>query len=336
MTPAAMSAPTVDDIRCARKVISGVARRTPLIPASGLSPSHDAEFRLKLETTQPTGTFKIRGATSKLESLSAAERSRGVVAISSGNHGRGIAHAASRLGVRAVICMGSLVPQHKIDAIEALGAEVRIVGDSQDEAEAEAQRLMEQEGMVEAHPFDDPFVIAGHGTIGLELVEDWPELDTVVVPVSGGGLATGIAIAVKATSPGARVIGVSMERGAAMVESLRAGEPVLVPEVPTLADALGGGIGLNNRFTFDLMRELVDDAVTVTEEEIAQGMRHLFRHEQLVAEGAGAVGVAAVLAGKAPTPGSRVALVISGCNVDAGAFSGIVGLDHARKYHAHP
>ncbi len=317
--------PTVADIYRARGTIAGVACRTPLLPSPALSAHHGAEFRLKLETMQPTGAFKLRGATCKLDALSAEERARGVVAISSGNHGRGIAYAAKRMGVRAVVCMGSLVPRNKIEAIEALGAEVRIVGDSQDDAEVEARRLVAEEGMVEAHPFDDAEIIAGQGTIGLELMEDWPELDSVVVPLSGGGLVSGIAIAVKAASPRARVIGVSMERGAAMVESLRAGKPVPVEELATLADALGGGIGLDNRLTFDLVRTLVDETVTVTEEEIADGMRHLFWREQLVVEGAGAVGVSAVLAGRIARLGERVALVVSGRSTDMHAFMGIVG-----------
>jgi len=327
VTLPASRTPTLADIYRARSVIAGAVCRTPLVPAFSLSGQNGAEYRMKLETLQSTGAFKIRGATCKLDSLSADERTRGVVAISSGNHGRGIAYAAKRLGVRAVICMGSLVPRNKVDAIEALGAEVRIIGDSQDDAEVEAQRLMAEEGLVEAHPFDDPFIIAGQGTIGLELMEDWPELDTVLVPLSGGGLIAGIAIAIKAASPGARIVGVSMERGAAMIESLRAGKPTQVEELATLADALGGGIGVHNRLTFDLVRELVDETVTVTEAEIAEGMRHLLWREQLVVEGAGAVGVAAILAGKITAPGKHVAVVISGRSTDMNDFMAIVNGD---------
>ena len=308
----------------ARRAIAAAVCRTPLVPAASLSDGDGREFRMKLETLQPTGAFKLRGASNKLGVLSAEQRARGVVAVSSGNHGRGIALAARRLGMRAVVCMGSLVPGNKVEAIKALGAEVRIIGDSQDEAEVEARRLVDEEGLVEAHPFDDPWVIAGQGTIGLELMEDWPELDTVIVPLSGGGLIGGIALAVKAVSPATRVVGVSMERGAAMIRSLEAGKPVFVEELATLADALGGGIGLDNRYTFALVRELVDETVTVTEEEIADGMRHLFWREQMVVEGAGAVGVAALLAGKIRGLGQRVALVISGRSTDMHDFMSIV------------
>ena len=308
----------------ARQVIYPPARRTPLLSSPSLSANLGSEVRLKLETLQDTGAFKIRGAANKLQSLTAAQRQCGAVAISSGNHGRGIAYAAKRLGMRAVICMGSLVPQNKVKAIEALGAEVRIVGDSQDDAEVEAQRLIDEEGMIEAHPFDDPFVIAGQGTIGLELIEDWPELDTVVVPLSGGGLIAGIAIAVKAANPTARIIGVTMERGAAMIESLRAGKPIPVTELATLADALGGGIGLENKLTFEIVRDLVDETLTVSEAEIADAMRHLFFAEQQVVEGAGAVGVAALKSGRLEVLGSRIAVVISGRSVAMDSFREIV------------
>lgn len=315
----------VEMIHAARRRLAGRVRVTPLVPSAALSEIAGADVRLKLETLQDIGAFKLRGATNKLLSLSEAERARGVVAISSGNHGRGVAHAARALGIRAVICMGSLVPENKVAAIRALGAEVRIVGASQDEAEVEAKRLVAEEGLVAAHPFDDPAVIAGQGTIGLELLEEWPELDTVIVPLSGGGLIGGIALAIKAARADARVIGVTMERGAAMVESLQAGQPVPVEELPTLADALGGGIGLDNRHTFALVRDLVDETLLITEEEIAAGMRHLLREEQLVAEGAGAVGVSALLTGRLQHLGTRIAVVVSGRNVDMDAFMKAVG-----------
>lgn len=329
MTRAADDEPSVADIRHAREIIADATCRTPLLFSPTLSKRFGVQVQMKLETIQPTGTFKIRGATNKLASLNADERARGVVAISSGNHGRGVAEAARRLGVRAIVCMGSLVPQNKIDAIRRLGAQTHIIGESQDAADVEAQRLIREQGLVEAHPFDDRHVIAGQGTIGLELLEDDPELDTVVVPLSGGGLIAGIAIAVKSVRPDIRVIGVSMRRGAAMIESLRAGRPVPVKELTTLADALGGGIGLDNRLTFHLVRELVDETVTVSEEEIAEGMRHLFWSEQLVVEGAGAVGVSAMLAGKIPTLGQRVAIVVSGRNTDMNDFMTVVGNTHA-------
>ena len=314
---------TLDDISRARRSIADAVRRTPLVPSFALSEEAGADVRLKLETAQDTGTFKIRGATNKLLSLGREDRARGVVAVSSGNHGRGVARAAKRLGVRAVVCMGRLVPDNKVAAIRALGAEVRIVGDSQDEAEVEARRLVREEGLVEAHPFDDARVIAGQGTIGLEILEDLPAVRTVVVPLSGGGLIAGVALAVKSIRPKVRVVGVTMERGAAMYESQKAGRPVPVDEVPTLADALGGGIGLRNRHTFSMVRDLVDELHLVDEEQIADAIRHAYWTEGQIVEGAGAVGIAALMAGLVEDPGPT-AVVVSGGNIDRALHARLV------------
>ena len=315
------------DLYRARAAIAPYVRRTPLVPSPALSARCGGEVWLKLEVLQDTGSFKLRGATYALLRLGEDERRRGVVAVSTGNHGRGVACAAARLGVRAVVCMSHLVPDNKVRAIRELGAEVRLVGRSQDEAQVEADRLVAGEGLVMVPPFDHPDVIAGQGTIGLELLEDLPGIDVAVVPLSGGGLIGGIALALKAASPDVRVVGVTMARGAAMHASLRAGRPVAVEEVATLADALGGGIGLANRHTFALVRDLVDEAVLVDEAEIAAGMRHAFREERLVVEGSGAVGIAALLAGRiggGGVAGRRVALVVSGNNVDMEAFGRVV------------
>ena len=217
-----------------------------------------------MEHRQITGSFKLRGATNAILSLSDDERRRGVVGVSTGNHGRGLAHAAARAGVRAIICMSALVPENKVAAIRDLGAEVRIVGRSQDDAQEEVDRLVRDEGMTMIPPFDHPAVIAGQGTLGLEMLEDVPDLAEVLVPLSGGGLIAGIALAVKADAArGIRVTGISMERGAAMAESLAAGQPAVTPERPTLANSLGGGVGLDNRYTFAMVRDLVDRVVTL-------------------------------------------------------------------------
>ena len=315
---------TLREIERARDAIASQVCRTPLVPAFSLTSDRGAVF-LKLEILQDTGAFKLRGATYALQNLTAAEKDRGVVAISTGNHGRGVAYAARRLGIRAVICMSRLVPQNKREAIAGLGAEVRIFGQSQDEAEEEAARAIAEEGLVPVSPFDHPHVIAGQGTIGLELLEDLPDLDSVLVPVSGGGLIAGVAQAVKsASSRPVRVIGVTMERGAAMHASQAAGRPVLVPEEESLADALGGGIGLDNRHTFAMVRDLVDDLILVSEVEIAAAMAHLYWKERTIAEGSGAVGVAALLSGKARDLGRKTAVVISGRNVDMTAFTQVV------------
>lgn len=320
-----MTLPTLRDVHLARRRLSGLLRRTPLAESQSLSDRNAAPVRLKLESLQETGAFKLRGATNRLLCLSEEERHRGVVTASTGNHGRAVAFAARRLGMRAIVCLSELVPENKRQAIRALGAELRVIGRSQDEAGEEAERLVREEGLIYVPPFDDFDIIAGQGTLGLEIVEDFPEVEEVLVPLSGGGLIAGVALAVKGSLPGTRIVGISMERGPAMYHSLQAGKPVPVTEEESLADSLGGGIGLDNRFTFALVRDLVDEVVLLSEEEIASGMRHLFREERLVTEGGAAVGVAALLAAKAGGKGRATAVVVSGCNVDMDAFLSIVG-----------
>lgn len=315
---------TLDDVKQARHAVRDHVRHTPLVPSQSLSEMAGTDVFLKLETMQDVGAFKIRGAANKLLNMTEEERARGVVAISTGNHGRGVAAAAKKLGVRAIICMGSLVPENKIAGIKALGAEVRIIGDSQDDAEVEAKRLIEEEGMVEVHPFDDLYVTAGQGTIGLELLEDLPDIKTVIIPLSGGGLAGGIAFALKSVKPDVRVIAVSMERGAAMAESLKAGKPVPVKELATLADSLGGGIGLDNKLTFDLCRDYLDETILLNEQQIAAAMAHLFLEERLVVEGGGSVGVAAIREGLIRNLEGPVAVIVSGRNVDTAKLHGII------------
>ena len=247
------------DIYQAKERIKGTVNHTQLVPSPSLSEITGTDVRLKLEIQQPIGAFKIRGAANKLAAMSAEERARGVVTVSTGNHGRAVAYAAKMHGVRAVICMSNLVPENKKQAIARLGAEIRIHGKTQDEAEILANELVRDEGLVMVHPFDDPFVMCGQGTIGLELMEDMPDIEQVVVPLSGAGLMGGIAMSLKSIKPSARTIGVSMELGAAMIESLEAGKPIEVEELPTLADSLGGGIGwttpiLSKRFSTMLMK----------------------------------------------------------------------------------
>ena len=315
---------TLRDLYLARARIAPWIRRTPLAVSPSLSALGRARISLKLEMAQDTGAFKLRGATNFIRASGDTVQTRGVVTVSTGNHGRAVALAARRVGARAVVCMSELVPRNKRDAIEALGAEIRIVGRSQDEAEIEAQRLVAEERLTLVHPFDDPLVISGQGTIGIEILEDQPEVETVIVGLSGGGLISGISLALKAANPRMRVVGVTMEQGAAMYESVRAGRPVEVEEGPSLADSLGGGIGLDNRYTFELTRALVDDYVLVSESEIARAMQHLYWNERVIAEGGGAVSVAAVLADKVTDLSGNVVCVVSGGNVDMTAFTRVV------------
>ena len=311
MTPAIALA----DILAARARISGHVRRTDLVSSPALTERVGAPVHLKLEHRQVTGSFKLRGATNAVLSLTDAERARGIVGVSTGNHGRGLAHAARQAGARCVICMSRLVPANKVEGIRALGAEIRIAGDSQDEAQAEVDRMVAEDGMVMLPPFDHPAIIAGQGTLGLEIMEDLPEAATLLVQVSGGGLISGVALAAKTIRPDIRIVGISMERGAAMAASQAAGRPVQVAELPTLADSLGGGIGLDNRHTFAMVRDLVDEILLLTEDEIAAGIRWAYEREQEVVEGSGAVGIAALLAGKVTGQGP-IAVLVSGRNID--------------------
>lgn len=308
--------PGLKDVYIAQRKINKSIYRTPLVMSPWLKEFVNAECYLKLENLQNTGSFKIRGATNKIFSLSEDERKQGVIAVSSGNHGRAVAAVAQRLNIPAVICISETVPRNKVQAIRDMGAEIVIAGKSYDEASEGAEKLQMERGLTMVNPFDDPYVIAGQGTIGLELIEDLPEIDAVIVPLSGGGLLGGIALTLKSVNPKIRTIGVSMDRGAAMFESLKARKIVEVVEEPTLADALVGGIGNNNAYTFPLIQKYVDDIILVSEQEIAAGMTFALGRHQLVVEGGGAVGMAAVLAGKVKNMGEKTAIVISGGNVD--------------------
>src|SRR6056297_137958 len=312
--------PTLADIHAAANTIRGVADATPLVPSPFMSDRAGVEFLLKLENMQPIGAFKLRGA---LNAVAGVADAAGVTCCSTGNHGRGVAYAAQARGMRAVVCMSDLVPQAKVDGIRALGAEVRIKGQSQDDALAESLRLVRDEGLVEISPFDDPLVIAGQGTIGLEILAARPDVTTLLVPLSGGGLAAGVALAAKAINPKIRVIGISMDRGAAMHDSIKAGRPIEVEEVSSLADSLGGGIGLDNRLSFPMCRDFLDQIVLVTEEQIYHAMQVLYYEDRIVAEGACVVGLAAVLAGKITLDGPT-ATIITGRNLDMPTFTRIV------------
>lgn len=298
----------------ARQRIQGLVRQTPLEHSPSLSQRLGVPVYLKLESQQITGSFKLRGASNAVAQLSDEQKARGVVAASTGNHGRALAHAATTQGVKATICLSRLVPQNKVAAIRALGAEVRIVGNSQDDAQAEAERIAAEHGATLLPPFDHPQIIAGQGTLGLEILEQLPDVRQVLVPLSGGGLFGGVALAMKHADPSIRLHGISMRRGAAMAASLDAGHPVEVEELETLADSLGGGIGLDNRHTFGLARAYCDQLHLLDEPSIAAGIRHAYREERQVVEGAAAVGIAAILDGLIE-PLGPVVVVVSGRNI---------------------
>ena len=310
--------PGLEDIRAAQARVAPFAIDAPLIP-SAVSDS----VMLKLECFQPIGAFKIRGAANAIARLSDEQKERGVVCCSTGNHGRAVATVAARSGIRAVVCLSNLVPETKVKAIEKLGAEVHRIGRSQDDAQIESDRLVEEEGLTEIPPFDHFDVVAGQGTIALEILERQPDIETLAVPLSGGGLIAGIALAAKAVKPSVRIVGISMDRGAAMAASLDAGRPVAVEEFASLADSLGGGIGLDNRITFEVCRRHVDDVVLIDESDIYRGMRSMFYDERIVAEGAACVGHGALLAGKLHLDGPA-AFIVTGRNVDTEQFAAVV------------
>jgi threonine dehydratase len=315
---------TPGDVQEARNRIARVAARTPLIRSRAIGRRVGKEIFLKLECVQQTGSFKVRGAANRMLALTHDERRRGVVAVSSGNHGRAVAHVAAELGIRAVVCLAETVPSVKVEGIREYGAEVQIVGKTYDAADEHALSLQRERGLVLIHPYDEPHVIAGQGTIALEVLEDLPDVDTVLVPLSGGGLISGIALAVKSANPAIKVIGVMMDRSPAMYHALEAGRIVEIEEQPTLADALAGGLGETNRLTIAMCQRLVDEVVLVSEEEIAAAMRFMLEVHRLVVEGGGAVGIAAVMSRRF-VPGNRSVVVLSGSNVGLATLLEIAG-----------
>jgi threonine dehydratase len=307
------------DVPGAAKAIAPFIRRTPVMRTPELEGSGGGRVFLKLENLQVTGSFKARGAANRILSLTDIERNRGVIACSSGNHGRAVAYMAGKLGISAVICVPNWVDPVKLSGMKKAGARVVLSGDSYDEAEAEAITMAEEEGRTFVNPFDDPWVAAGQGTLGLELLEQVPELDTVLIPLSGGGLAGGVAYALKELRPEIRIVAVSAANARVMYESLRAGKPVSMEEEETLAEALSGGIGLTNRYSLTLIRELVDRHILVGEDEIRNAMLHASGSLNLLLEGGGAVALAAVLGHQLDLGGERgpkaVGVVLSGGNV---------------------
>ena len=326
--PVQLPAPTVSDVGAAQARIRGIAEVTPVIASVPLAVETGVPVWLKAECNQVTGSFKVRGAANALTLLTDEERARGVVAVSSGNHGRAVAHVAARLGIAATVCLSERVPSIKVDAIRDLGARVVIAGPDQDTADAEARRLVRDEGLVFIHPFDDPRVIAGQGTIGIEILVQVPDAICVVVPLSGGGLISGVALAVGGGMGGMRVVGASQSLGPAMYDSLDAGRLVDVVEEDTLADALAGGLGPENHFTFALCRDLVDEIALVSEADIAGAMRFLHTEHSLKVEGGGAVGVAALLSGAVTLTGPTV-VVVSGGNVAKETWEKVMGAESA-------
>ncbi|MCY4400071.1 MAG: pyridoxal-phosphate dependent enzyme [Gemmatimonadetes bacterium] len=306
------------DFAAAARRVRPLAWKTPILP---LEVPGAARVAAKLESLQHTGSFKVRGATNCMLKLTPAERGAGVVAASSGNHGRAVAEVARRLEAAATICVPDWVDPSKLRGIRASGASVVLAGPSYDEAEERAALLASSRGMTLVHPFDDLDVIEGQGTIGFEIVEQFEGVEEVIVPLSGGGLAAGIGLAVQ--DRGVRVVAVSARRASVMVRSLAEGRPVQLPDEETLASALSGGIGLDNRFTHDVCGRVISEHVVVTEREVRAAVRRAFHEYRLVVEGGGAVGLAALWSGRY-LPGGPAAVVVSGGNLDLGRLAELV------------
>jgi threonine dehydratase len=326
VTPGAVI-PTLADIRSAAGQIAGVVLRTPFLPAPRLSRLADADIWVKYENLQATSSFKERGALTKLLSLSADERARGVVTMSAGNHAQAVAYHAERLGIPATIVMPKPTPFVKVAATRGFGAEVVLDGETLADAQVTAEAIVAKAGATLIHPYDDPLIVAGQGTIGLEVVADHAGLDAVLVPVGGGGLVSGIAIAVKALRPATQVIGVETALYPSVHAALRGDTPVCGGE--TLAE----GIAVKNvgKLTIEIIRRHVDDVVLVGEDAIEQAVAAYLMLQKTMAEGAGAAGLAAVIADPDRFRGRRIGLVLAGGNIDPRLAASIMVRELARE-----
>lgn len=309
--------PTLQMIQEAAVTLRDIARLTPVLPFGRT----DSRLFIKAENLQNTGSFKIRGAYNKLSSLTAAEAAKGVIACSAGNHAQGVAFSAMRLGMRAVICMPDYAPEMKVEGTRSYGAQVVLVPGNYDDSAREAARLSTEKGYTFAHPFNDPYVIAGQGTIALELLSQMPQVQQVLVPIGGGGLISGIAIAVKALRPDVKVIGVQTLNVPSMYASIGFGEVETLRDKTTIADGIH--VLTPGSLTFEIVEKYVDDIVTVREEEIEAAIAALLKGPKLVAEGAGATGIAAYMSDRIDTS-LRTIAVVSGGNIDLSVLKRIL------------
>ena len=311
---------TLDSIYHAAFTMKDVVRKTDLIYAPALSKG--CRVYLKTENLQVTGSFKVRGAYYKISQLSPEERQCGVIACSAGNHAQGVALAAARLGLGATICIPSTAPLSKVEATRSYGAQVELVKGVYDDAAARAFALRDETGATFIHPFDDDKVIAGQGTIGLEILDQLPEVDAVVVPIGGGGLISGIAFALKSLNPNVKVYGVQANGAPSMVNAVKLKARSALPAVSTIADGIA--VKMPGESTFALCEQYVDGFATVTDDEICTAILTLIEKQKMIAEGAGAVAVAAVLSGKLPLEGKNVVCLISGGNIDVAILSRVI------------
>lgn len=311
---------TLDKIYHAAFVLRDVARRTDLIAAERLH--SDSELYLKTENLQVTGSFKLRGAYYKISQLSEEERAHGVIACSAGNHAQGVALAATRLGIPSVVCMPDGAPIMKVESTKRLGAKVELVKGTYDDAHDRAVELQKETGMTFIHPYDDELVMAGQGSIGLEILDQLPDVEAIIVPIGGGGLIAGVAMAVKSLRPDVKVYGVQAAGAGSMYRAFHDGVYETLDRVDTFADGIA--VKTPGEHTFELIRKYVDDIVTVSEDEIAAAILALMENQKLVAEGAGATPVAAALFGKLPIAGKKTVCLVSGGNIDVNILSRVI------------
>ena len=310
----------ISEIFTAAAVLKDVARKTAIIPAPRINP--ESEVYLKTENLQLTGSFKLRGAYYKISQLTDEEKARGVIACSAGNHAQGVALGATHNGIKALICLPAGAPMSKIEATKNYGAEVCLVPGVYDDAYAKAIQLRDEHGYTFVHPFDDPKVIAGQGTIGLEILEQMPDVEAVIVPIGGGGLISGVAFTIKTLRPEIKVYGVQSSGAPSMAASLQEGAIQHLNNVSTIADGIAvKEPGVN---TFELCNRYVDEVVTVSDEEIAAAILALIEQQKLVAEGAGAVSVAAAMFNKVPIKGKKTVCLVSGGNIDVNTLSRVI------------
>jgi threonine dehydratase len=310
------------ELEAARARVRVHARHTPLFTSRTLSEATGFDVRLKAELLQRTGSYKIRGPLNKFPQLTDGQRARGVICSSAGNHAQGVALAARIHGIKAVVAMAKNATPSKVEATKAYGAEVVLHGNIWDEADAFARKLVEEHGYTYIHPFDDLQLIAGQGTVGLEILEDWPEVDVIVVPIGGGGLISGIALAARALNPRVKVIGVESSGAPGMLRSVEAGHVVTLDKVETIIDGLRvRRVGTHN---VEIVRQMVDEIVTLPDAEIFDAMLWVMHHAKLVVEGAAAAPVGALLKGLVKAPvGARVVCVLSGGNVNLEQLRGL-------------
>lgn len=310
----------ISEVYHAAQVLREVARHPRIIGVTDLNP--EAQIFLKPENLQHTGSFKLRGAYYKISQLTDEEKAKGVIACSAGNHAQGVALGAAHNGIKAVICLPAGAPISKVEATKRYGAEVVMVPGVYDDAYERAISLRDEEGYTFVHPFDDPKVIAGQGTIGLEILEEMPDVEAVIVPIGGGGLIAGVAFALKMLRPDVKVYGVQAEGAPSMVRSISDGQKVHLDSVRTIADGIA--VKEPGDLTYRLVKEYVDEVVTVSEDEIAAAILALIEKQKLVAEGAGAVSVAAAMFNKVPIKGKKTVCIVSGGNIDVTSLNRVI------------